>query len=230
MAETQIFMKCMDCEYKSEAFHLLTYDQMARVDLNRTEITYPKGEILCKQGSFVPNLLYIKKGLVKVYLENGINPTIVSIEKGGAFIGLPSLYSSPIFHYSAEALSDTEVCLTDIQVFRELILENPEFAAKIIEMINHDLVKSYNRLFSITQKQVNGRFAEMLLYMSKELFSSNPFKLLVSRKDMSELISTSPESVSRLMTEYKNEEIIKVTGHVVTILDMDKLKEIAIRG
>jgi len=203
---------------------------MAKVDRHRTELHYKKGEILCKQGTFVSSLIFVRKGFVKVFLEHGDDPTILNVVKEGSFIGLQSLYGENIFHYSAEAMTDTEICLTDINTFRELILDNANFAKGIIEVLNEDLINSYSRLFSLTQKHINGRFAELLQFMSETLYAENPFKLTISRKDMADLISTSPESVSRLMSEFKDQGIIVAKGHHIEILDKGRLETISLRG
>jgi CRP/FNR family transcriptional regulator len=211
----------------SGPFKALSEDQMKRVDNHRTEITYRKGETICKQGSFISNMLFIKKGLVKIYLENGTHPTILSVENDGYFIGLQSLFNENVFHYSVEALEETDLCLVDINVFRDLIRENAEFGARIIEYINNDVIKTYNRFHSHTQKQIHGRFAELLLYLKNDIYEQNPFALSITKKDMADIISTSNESVSRLCSELKNEGIINEKGRVLTILDEEKLEQIS---
>jgi len=228
MANTKEYIKinCMDCKVKSKPFQKLTKEQMNKVDEHRTELSFKKGELLSKQGMFMSHVIYIRKGFVKLYLENDDDITILTIAKPGTFIGVQALYGEAVFPFSAEALTDVEVCLKDINVFRELVLENSEFAKGIIETLNIDLIKSYNRLFSLTTKQINGRFSELLLYMSNVLYESNPFQLTISRKDMADLISTSPESVSRLMSEFKEQGIIKGQGHTIEILDDIRLDTI----
>jgi CRP-like cAMP-binding protein len=228
MADTKDYIKinCLDCNVKSKPFQKLTIEQMNKVDEHRTELSFKKGELLSKQGMFMSHVIYIRKGFVKLFLENDDNITILTIAKPGTFIGVQSLYGETVFPFSAEALTDVEVCLKDINIFRELVLENSEFAKGIIETLNVDLIKSYNRLFSLTTKHINGRFSELLLYMSNVLYESNPFQLTISRKDMADLISTSPESVSRLMSEFKEQGIIKGQGHTVEILDDIRLDTI----
>ena len=227
MAKQQIFVECYNCSCMSGPFKALTKEQMNRVDGHRTEITYRKGETICKQGSFISNMLFVKKGLVKIYLENGSHPTILSVENDGYFIGLQSLFNENIFHYSVEALEETELCLVDINVFRDLIRENAEFGARLIEYINNDVVKTYNRFHTHTQKQIHGRFAELLLYLKNDIYEQNPFSLSITKKDMADIISTSNESISRLCSELKNEGIINEKGRVVTILDEEKLEQIS---
>ena len=92
MASPLISIKCMNCPAMSGPFEELSKDQMIRVDQHRTELSYRKGEILGKQGAFISNMIFIKSGLVKIYLEDEIHPPIISLEGPGYFIGLPSLY------------------------------------------------------------------------------------------------------------------------------------------
>lgn len=227
MATQQIFVKCYKCSCMSGPFKALTKEQMAKVDENRTELTYAKGEIICKQGAFISNMLFIKEGLVKFYLETKPNPTVISIEKNGYFIGLQSLFEQNVFQYSVEALEDTEVCLVDIKIFEELIYENAAFGAGLIKYINYDMIKLYDRFQSMSQKQIHGRFAELLLYLQKNIYEQNPFNLSISKGDLANIISTSHESVSRMFTQLKNEGIIEEKGKVIHVLDEEKLEQIS---
>jgi CRP/FNR family transcriptional regulator, polysaccharide utilization system transcription regulator len=221
---------CVDCRYKTPAFFKLTETQLLQVDDNRTELTFKKAELLAKQGTFMSQIIFVKKGFVKLYRENSDSPAILSIVKPGSFIGVQALFGEPVFPFSAEALTDTEVCLLDIDIFRALVLENADFAKEIIETLNSTILNSYNRLYSLTTKHINGRLLELLLFMSKVLYKSNPFRLTISRKDMADLISTSPESISRLMSEFKELGLIKVKGHDVEILDEARLDTICKYG
>ena len=226
MAIQQIFVKCFECSCMSGPFKALTKNQLTKVDENRTELTYAKGEIICKQGSFISNMLFIKSGLVKFYLETKPQPTVISVEKNGYFIGLQSLFEQSVFQYSVEALEDTEVCQVDMRIFEELVYENAAFGAGIIKYINADMIRLYERFESLSHKQIHGRFAEFLLNLRNNIYEENPFDLTISRKDIADIISTSHESVSRICTELKNDKIIKQEGKKITILDQDKLEQI----
>lgn len=219
-----IKINCIDCKLKSEPFQQLTEEQMHRVDEHRSELSFKKGELLNKQGMFMTHIVFLRKGFAKLYLENEDGITILGIAKPGSFIGLQALYGESVFPFSAEALTDTEVCMKDIGVFRELILENTRFARGIIEILNADLVQAYRRMSSLTTKQVNSRFAELLLFMRNVLYQSNPFHLTISNKDIADLISTSPESISRLIADFRDQGIISSKGKTFEIMDFNKLE------
>jgi CRP/FNR family transcriptional regulator len=217
-------MDCKTCKYKSAPFQQLTDDQLYRVDELRVELSFKKGELLCKQGVPMSQVIYIRKGFVKIFMENAGELVVIGIAQPGTFVGIQALYGSPVFPFSVEAMTDTEVCMKDINVFRELILENSEFAKGIIEVLNANLLQSYNRIFALTTKQIGARFSELLYYMRNVLYQSNPFKMTVSRKELAELVSTTPESISRMLGEFKEQGIIRVNGQTIEILDSDKLE------
>jgi len=52
----------------------------------------------------------IRKGFVKLFLENEGEVTIISIAKPGTFIGVQALYGESVYPFSAEAMTDTEIC------------------------------------------------------------------------------------------------------------------------
>ena len=217
---------CKNCNVKSVPFQQLTDEQMHRVDERRAELTYTKGELLSKQGTLMSHVIFVRKGFVKLYLENEGEITILSNAKPGTFIGIQALYGEQVFPFSAEALTDAEVCLKDIGVFRELVLENADFAQKVIEILNASLIQSYKRMFSLTTRQIDARFSELLLYLRNVLYEANPFKLTISRKEIAGLISTSPESVSRLISDFKERGIIEGKGQTIEIVDEQKLMDI----
>jgi len=197
---------------------------MHKMDAKRSELNFRKGELMSKQGMLMTHVFYLRTGFAKLYLENDGEKIILGIARPGTFIGIQSLYGEPVFPFSAEAMTDTEVCLKDINVFRELVLENSGFAQGVIEILNTDLIQSYNRMFSLTTKQIDGRFSELLLFLAKVFYQANTFDLTISRREIAELISTTPESVSRLISKFKSEDIIGGAGHTIEIKNLDALE------
>ena len=219
-------MDCKNCKFKSLAFQKLTEEQMFKVDEHRVEISFKKGELLSKQGTLLSHIIYIRKGFAKLYVERDGELVILGIAQPGTFVGIQALYGETVFPFSVEAMTDTEVCMKDINVFRELVLENSEFSKEIIEVLNANLMQAYSRMFSLTTKQLSGRFSELLFYMRNVLYESNPFTLAISKREVADLVSTSPESISRLFNEFREKGIIKVNGQEIEILDSEKLESL----
>jgi CRP/FNR family transcriptional regulator len=204
---------------------MLSEEQLMKVDLHRTEITFKKGETLCKQGSFTSNIMYLKSGLVKIYLESEDQPTTVSLETVGYFIGLPLIFKDDdsVCHFSVQAMTDSQVCMISTELIREFISTNHDFAQEVISILSKEVIKGHERMFSLTQMKIKGRFAELLMHLKDNIYGTSKMKMNLTRKDLGELISATPESVSRLIKELNEEEILTSNGSELHILDEDKL-------
>lgn len=222
---------CLLCNNKSECFRQLSDSQLDFANSNRAEISYRKGEMIAKQGNFYTHILYLQSGMVKVYKElpDGSN-LILSIFGVGSLIGLPFLFKNQILDYSVAALDDTTICAIDRHAFEKLIHENGEFAAEVVNQLNHCTLYNYDRLVSLTHKQINGRFADTLLYLSRVVYKANPFNLTLSRKDLAEYTGVSVMSVIRAIKEFKNDGIIDISGNRVEILNFSQLERISRTG
>lgn len=177
------------------------------------------------------HVIYIRKGFVKLYIEgdNGKN-IILTIEKEGYLIGLQSLFGKNVFHYTAVAYEETAVCLFNMSALSHLLEHNAKFAAKLIARLNENTIRSYSRLFCLTQKQSSGRLSEILLCLSNRIYESPRFNLGLSRKDLAELTVMSVESLSRVIKEFKDDKLIKVDGKAIEILDRKRLELICENG
>ncbi len=221
---------CLFCKNKSACFVQLDSDELELADNNRLEVRYKKGEMISKQGSFATHITFLKSGLVKVYLEGKNKNYILSLTPRGQMIGLPSLFGDPIFHYSVVAIEDSTICHIDINVFRKFINENARFSAELIRIINDSTIQNYERFLSITQKNIPGRFADILLYLSEHIYNDDKFSISFSRKDFAELNSMSIESLSRVIKDFSIDDIIHVNGKDIEILKKDRLFEISQHG
>lgn len=222
---------CLLCNNKSECFRQLSDSQLDFANSNRAEISYRKGEMIAKQGNFYTHILYLQSGMVKVYKElpDGSN-LILSIFGVGSLIGLPFLFKNQILDYSVAALDDTTICAIDRHAFEKLIHENGEFAAEVVNQLNQCTLYNYDRLVSLTHKQINGRFADTLLYLSRVVYKANPFNLTLSRKDLAEYTGVSVMSVIRAIKEFKNDGVIDISGNRVEILNFSQLERISRTG
>ena len=220
-------VSCIECTHKSACFKRLSTQELIEVDKKRFEVNYKKGENICKQGAFASHIMFVKKGLIKIYLEGKDKNLIIAIVPEGKLIGIPSLFSDPIFHYSGYAYEDSTICLIDIDIFRKFTRENALFASEVINIVNVSTLQTYDRFFSISQKNVAGRFADLVLYLSESIFKKNTFKIPLTRKDLAELASISIESLSRVIKEFNDDKIVKMTGKELKILSMDKLRRIS---
>lgn len=212
-------------------FDLLTEDEKKMVDDNMVEVHYKKGEIICKQGSFASKIIFLSEGLVKVYLEGSPKNLVLTITPKNNLVGLPSIFEgNNTFLYSVSPYVDSWAKLIDINVFKQLLRQNATFASKIIDILNENTSQAYGRFFCLTRKQLHGRMADILMCLSERIFKSLEYDLPLSRNDLAELTGMSTESVIRIMKEFKDDELIKVSGKRILILSSERMRKIGAVG
>lgn len=216
-------IELFDCECVSTNFTNLTEEQQKLVKGKHKTVTFRKGEVICKQGVYASKILFLKEGLVKTYLEHPNKDVIFCIKSGANFIGLEALFNNRVYPYTCTTYEDSEFCMFEADMFEKLIEQNGKFAASIIQTLNIWSTRVYERIITLTQKQVAGKFADILLCLSERVFQSDEFVLPISRKDLSDLTQLSQETLSRAIKEFKDEKIIGVDGKSFKILDRDKL-------
>jgi len=222
---------CLDCTKSSKCFKQLIPSELEFINKNKTQVLYRNGENICKQGAFASYVLFISDGLIKLYLESPNNKNInIKILKTSEFIGLSSVYGENIYNYSAVALKDSNICLLEKKSFRKLLNNNGNFASEIIQWYCNNEKHLFNKIKSLGHKQMHGRLADTLLYLSNEDFKEEELFLKLSRQDIADFSCISTESAVRLLAELKNEGIIQLDGKHIKILDRTKLIEISKKG
>ena len=224
-------INCLDCTKSSKCFKQLIPSELEFINENKTQVLYRKGENVCKQGAFASYVLYISDGLVKLYLESPNNKNInIKILKTSEFIGLSSIYGDNIYNYSAVALKDSNICLVEKESFRKLLNNNGNFSSEIIQWYCYNEKQLFKKIKSLGHKQMHGRLADTLLYLSDESFNQLDLFPTLTRKDIADFACISTESAVRLLTELKNDGVINLEGRLIKILDRKHLIEISKRG
>lgn len=219
---------CTVYNNKLSCFEELSKEQMDLIDKSKVTISFKKGENICKQGSFASHIIFLREGLVKVYLEGKPKNLVLKISPAGNLVGLTSIYEgNNIFLYSASTYTDTVVDLIDINIFKQLIIENGSFASKVINILNENSVQIYGRFYCLTHKQLHGRLADILLCLSERIFNEKNFNLPLSRIELAELTGMSTESVIRVMKDFKDDGLIETSGKEIKILNYEVMSKIS---
>jgi CRP/FNR family transcriptional regulator len=231
MTEVERFSGCTLSYHQCRCFEKLTDEQVDFLEANSVKIKYKKGEMICKQGGFVSHVMYMEKGLAKVFLENGSNSLVLRVIPDSNFLGLAAVSEEHVnFPYSAMAYVDSEIRQIDVKAFRKLMEQNTEFVKEIINILSANSIQIYGRFFCLTYKQAFGRLADILLCLADRIFKKVEFDLPLSRKELAELSGMSPETVIRMLKEFNEEGLIRMDGKSIEVIDYQRLKKISETG
>ncbi len=222
---------CKNCSKKLNLFQHLTEEETEFIDEHRHEVKFNPGETIFKQGGALTHIACLTSGFGKVYIE-GINKKnlVLNILRPSEMIGGPGLFNDLRHHYSVSAITESTACFIDIEAFTEIVKKNSKFNIELFKWINVKGVRNFNKLINLTQKQMPGRIADTLLYLSGVIYESPIFTVNISRQDIADLAAMSKESAIRIIKEFKESDLITCEGNNFEILDRDGLEKISQTG
>jgi len=219
---------CQDCIDKSCAAALLENSEIDLIFHNRYESKIRRRSNVISEGTPVSHILYLRSGLVKEYrIRSDNQEQILQIVKPHSFLGMTSLFGDRINHFSYEALTELSLCYIDSDVFIELVKKNGNFAFEILTSVERYSLNSYHRFINLNHKKIYGRVADILIYFSKIIFSSEILPIPLTRRELAEMCGTSRESIGRVLSIFKEDGIISTSGKSIIINDIKKLENIS---
>lgn len=221
-----IKINCAFCASKKDSlFSDLNQDDLESLDIHKSCIMYKKGQTLYYEGTRPMGLFCLNSGKVKVYkITSDGKEQILNLAKAGDFIGYRALISEEFYNASATVIEEGAICYIPKADFLNILNSNPRFFKRMMQKLCDDLGIMEQKLVTIAQKSVRERLAATLL-MLKESYgmegeeNSTLIDIALSREDLANIIGTATETVIRLLSEFKNQELISLQGKKIKVLD-----------
>jgi CRP-like cAMP-binding protein len=127
---------------------------------------------------------------------------------------------------SAMAIEDSEVAVIPREEFFQLLYSNSEVAMSFIKLISRNFSDAGEKLLKLAYDSARKRVAEAIIFVSKKYQVEGKDELCFSllRENISALSGISPESVSRNLTDFKEEKLIETSNGSIKILNLRKLE------
>jgi len=188
---------------------------------------YKKKQLLYNEGNTPSSLFFVVSGKVKVFKtsEDG-RSYIIKLHKEGDFIGYTNLLEDTAYMDSAMTLEDAEICMIPKQDFFTMLYSDAQVAQKFIKMLSNDITEQEERLLKLAYNSVRKRVAESLLIIRKNYSTEDlkvPITIPVSREDLASIVGASKETVIRTLSDFKEEGLIDISGHQITLTKGVKL-------
>ncbi len=224
-------VNCAECNKKSELFKLLNEEEANILNNERYEVHFKAGENIIKQGTILTHITNIITGFAKIYIEGYFDKNLLLNFAGPyTLLGGPGLYTDNRNHYTITALEDTTVCFINTEYFKKVLELNSEFSRKFISYLNQKTIYSFEKMISLTQKQMHGRMADALLMLSEKIYKETKFEIPLSRQDLADMTAMSKDSAIRVLKEFEKDGIASFEGRKININHIEALRELSSRG
>ncbi len=194
---------------------------------NRKVKKIRKKDMLFMEGDSPSFVYFIISGKIKLFKSNESGKEfIVEILKEGDFLGYLPLLENSKHKESAMAIDNAEVALIPSDEFFALLHSNQEIAITFIKMMSNNFSEAEEKLLQLAYDSARKRVAEAIIYVSKKYQenSSDELSFTLLRENISSLSGISPESVSRNLTDFREEGLIETNNGTITILNLKKLE------
>lgn len=221
---------------RSPWFRSLDERQLRVLDARMTRCSWAAGEHLFRAGEDADALFVIAAGRVKLSRRSwdGAERT-TDILGPGMHLGAIGTGRHPVQRETAEALVDTCTLRIEQTVLRRVLLEHPGVAVHVVEDVTDRLARMQSEAGGWMTRPVAARLAVVLLRLSARLGRDRGHRGILldvplSRADLAGLAGSTPESVSRVLSRWKDEEVIDSGRRWVALLDIDRLRRTAAEG
>jgi CRP-like cAMP-binding protein len=193
-----------------------------------------KGQFVFNEGNNPLGIHCIQQGKVKMYKTNlDGKEQIMYFAQQGDFLGYRALIAEEPLAMTAEVMEDSVICFIPQEAFFEILNRNPDVTKKMMKSLCHELSVAGDKIQSMAQKSVRERLAETLLVLHDTFKmpgdnNDTIINITLPREDIANLVGTATETVIRLLSELRDEKLIEFEGKKIRLLNLGKLKKLAV--
>jgi CRP-like cAMP-binding protein len=206
-------------------FNHLEEEQMNEIMVTAQSVSYKKGDMIYHAGDQSDSLYIVSKGKIKIYrLSESGKEQLVRILNPGDFTGELALFNESLHESYAESMTNTQVCTikrSDLQAF---LIKYPSISLKILAEFSNRLEQSEKQTTRFATEKVETRIALFLAECIDDNDETYEIELPMSKKDLASYLGTTPETISRKLSDLEAEGYIKQKKNKkLEIVDLDGL-------
>lgn len=222
---------CMNCSVAdSNIFKSLSKEERELLNQEKNCNSYLKGDIIYHEGNRISGCYCVNKGILKIY-KTGIEgkEQIIAFAQKGDIIGYRSILSGEPACTTAQVIDDSLLCYIPSDILLSLVKSNSSFSLDLMQLTCKELNQANAYIKDIAQKTVRERLAEILL-MLKNTFGEDAegyLQIILTREDLANIVGTATESVIRLLSEFKSDNLIELSNKKIKIINKNALKKLS---
>jgi len=190
-----------------------------------------RNKTVFEAGDKFSSLYTVRSGAVKTFsVDREGDEHVIGFYLPGEMFGLDAINSG---HHisSAKALETTAVCEIPFNRLEELSRRIPSMQSHMYRLLSHEISEDQQLQLLLGKKTAEERIGSFLLGLSSRYrqrhLSPTSFRLPMARTDIGNYLGLAVETVSRIFTRLQKNDILKVDGKEVCILDHHRRCEIA---
>ncbi len=190
-----------------------------------------KGGHLYRMNDPFANLYAVRLGHFKTFQVNaGGEQQVTGFQMAGELLGMDAI-STEAHQCHAVALEDSEVCEIPFLRLEELFSKVPSLLRHFHRIMSQEITREQSAMLLLGNMRADCRLAAFLVNLSSRYatrgYSSSCFQLRMSREEIGNYLGLTIESISRLLSKFKKQGLVRVDNREIELLDMVNLRLLA---
>jgi CRP/FNR family transcriptional regulator, nitrogen oxide reductase regulator len=217
----------VECLATAPLFYGLSHAQCREIAEAADEMWYPQGQTIFLQDDPVYHVFVIASGMVKItQIDKGGKETLLRVERKGDLID-DFTGGSEIHFLAARAIEDCCVLAWDASDFEAFSERMIAIQRNAVAIMRNRLRVLQERFCDVSTQRVPQRLARLVLHLAAESTPGALRPIVLSREEMAQMAGTSLFSVSRLLSEWADSNVITVDRRTVVVEDLERLEQLA---
>ena len=221
---------CAECAgLQTTEWEALAKSELEAIDKCRRVITREPGEILFSQGEKGNGVYCIKSGLIGLRrVDINGNSVLIRLVSAGFTVGYRTFLTGQAHINSAEALTSSTLCYVPRPMVEQLLKANPLLGERFLQHFYDDTIDTENDYVRSLTMGMKSRFLHLILVFYERFGYQDEngnavVDLPVKKGEIAELVGVRPESISRLIDQLQNDEVLRIKDRRVEFADVDRV-------
>ena len=193
-----------------------------------TETSFPAKSVLFMEGQRSKGVMLVISGKVKVSTVSSEGRSlIIRIAEPGDMLGVSATVVGRSYELTAETLEPTRIKVIRREAFVQWLRANPEMSFRIAQGLADKYNATCRHLRSLLLSHTAGqRLARALLELGGRS-ERQEVRMAMTHQELAEMIGTSRETVTRLLSSFRHKGMIELGGSTLVIRNREALRQIS---
>jgi len=222
---------CCDCPLRSPHFFCgLSEDSIEAFQKVKHTTAFPEHAVVLVEGQNPVGLFVLCQGRAKLCTTSRDGKTlIVRIAGPGEVLGLHAVVTGRPYELTVETMQPCQLSFVGRDDLLRFLREHPDASANALEHLARDCSDVYGVVRTIgLSHSVSQRFARFLLETAASGDASHGTvraKLAMTHEEMSQLVGTSRETITRLLSEFRRNDLAELRGSTLIIRNRGAMRK-----
>ena len=230
----QMVENCATCKLRQEGWYCALSAELLKAFSAFSHLTsYPGNAILFVEGQMPRGGFILCSGKVKLSTTSKEGKVLMlSVAEPGDIIGLSAVVSGEAFEITAETVGPCLVNFVERDGLLRLMERSGELGLRSALAVSREFQSAYRDIHELVlARSSSGKLARLLLsWIGRGVETTQDVRVHapVTHEEMAQRIGASRETVTRLLSELRKKDLIKLEGSTLIIRNRPALEALAV--